>query len=533
MTKRSANTAADSGQMLRRNVLANFAGRGWLALMNLLFVPVYIRYLGPEAYGLIGLFASLWAVLSLLDLGLSATLNRELARMSADDRAGRAARDLVRTLELIYWGTGAVIGAGVLLAAPLAARWVNTERLPASAVRQSLLLMGMVMALSWPFALYSGGLLGLQRQVLLNGINIGVATVRGVGAVLVLALVSPTVQAFFGWQLLVAALRTVLTGRALWRSLPSVGERARFRRTHLNRIWRFAVGLSGIAVLSVILTQLDKLVLSRLLSLEMFGYYALAAVVAASLECVVSPLFAAMFPRFSRLVATGDRHELARLYHRACQLMALLVLPVAVMVSLFSEELLRIWTRDAVTVAHTHRLVSLLIAGSALNALVNLPYALQLAHGWTTLALWQNVVAVVLLVPLLIGASLRYGGTGAAVVWIVLNGGYVLFGVPVMHTRLLPGEQWRWYGQDVAMPLAAALAVILPARLAFPAQLGAPAAVGLLGLILLLGVAAAGVVTPLGAGMAAALWRQRFPARRASLPGGVEVPAAPPSAPLS
>ena len=49
--------------------------------MGFVFVPVYISYLGIEAYGLIGLFATLQAWLSLLDLGLSPTLNREMARL--------------------------------------------------------------------------------------------------------------------------------------------------------------------------------------------------------------------------------------------------------------------------------------------------------------------------------------------------------------------------------------------------------------------------------------------------------------------
>ena len=44
-----------------RNVVANFLGQGWTAVMNLAFIPVYIKFLGVEAYGLIGLFGLLQA----------------------------------------------------------------------------------------------------------------------------------------------------------------------------------------------------------------------------------------------------------------------------------------------------------------------------------------------------------------------------------------------------------------------------------------------------------------------------------------
>ena len=49
---------------VRKNVVANYLGQGWSALMGLAFIPLYIRYLGMEAYGLIGVFAVLQACLT-------------------------------------------------------------------------------------------------------------------------------------------------------------------------------------------------------------------------------------------------------------------------------------------------------------------------------------------------------------------------------------------------------------------------------------------------------------------------------------
>src|SRR5206468_12366203 len=98
-------------------------------------------------------------------------------------------------------------------------------------------------------------------------------------------------------------------------------------------------------------------------------------------------------------------------------------------------------------------------------AIYSLPYALQLAYGWTSLALTANTVAVVLLVPLAIWAAITYGTTGTALVWMLLNLGYVLISEQVMHARLLPSEKWQWYRSDVAVPLLAACLVAVPSRL--------------------------------------------------------------------
>ena len=451
---------------IKRNLIANFVGRGWAALMGIVFIPLYIKFMGIESYGLVGFFTTLQAVLVLLDLGLTTTLNREIARYSALAEKSQDMRDLVRTLETIYWGLAFSIGAIVLVLSPfIAHEWVKADALSVEVVQKSIMLMGLVMALQWPLGFYSGGLLGLQRQVLFNILNAIWYTLRFAGGVLVLWLVSPTILTFFEWQVIVSAVSTGLMAMALWRSLPASHERARFRFSIWNSVWRFAAGMSGISATVLILTQLDRIILSRMLSLELFGYYTLAWTVANGLTILSASIFTVVFPIFSQRVAVGDMEGLKMLYHRGCQLISVLILPIAILVALFAREILVIWIQNPVTVANTHFLVSLLIIGTALNGLMNLPYALQLAHGWTSLAFYTNVISVVLLIPLLVVAISYYGALGAAAVWIALNSGYVLISLQIMHRRLLKGEQWRWYFEDVGLPMVATLSVIGIGRL--------------------------------------------------------------------
>ncbi len=483
---------------LQRNFLASFGAKGWSSLMSLIFIPLYIQFIGMESYALIGFFVTLQAVFSLLDMGLSTTLNREIARLSAHpDKAGEA-RDLVRTLEMIYWIGAGVIAVIVMLLAPfMAHNWVNPQHLSASVVQQAVLLMGFAMALNFPFALYTGGLLGLQQQVLLGGLLAAMATLRGLGAVGVLWLVSPTIQAFFCWQICVSFTQTMLGALLLWRNLQPAGQTPRFRRNLLLGVWRFAAGMTGISVATLLLTQLDKLLLSKLLPLEMFGYYNLATAVASALYLFAGPFFSAIFPRFSQLVSIGDEAALQALYHRSCQMMSVLLLPLAVVAALFAPEVLWIWTGNTVVVQRAHLLVSLLIVGTALHGLSHIPYALQLAHGWTRLPFYQNVVAVILLVPLLLWTTARYGAVGAAGVWITLNAGYIVIGIQVMHRRLLKDQLFRWYYQDVGLPLTGALGVALLGRYLFPGQASVPVQLSLLAVIFLGAALAAVCATPL------------------------------------
>jgi O-antigen/teichoic acid export membrane protein len=438
--------------------VASLVGNGLTALMAVVLVPLYIKFLGIEAWGLIGIFASLQGTFVLLDLGLSATLNREMARLSVRDENGQEMRDLTRTLELIHWGIAVAIGISVFALAPLIAHhWVQANRLPTATIEHALRVMGLAIFLQWPFSLYSGGLLGLQRQVLLNCINVGIATLRGVGVILILWKISPTLEAFFLWQVGINLLQTILAGLFLWRSLPKTETGARFQSKLLRGTWRFTAGIAGVTVMSVILTQMDKLILSRLLSLEMFGYYVLAGAVGTSIYFVVVPVFFAIYPRFTQLVSLGDEQGLRELYHQSCQLMSVLILPIASVIVFFSREILFLWTGNLTIVGHTHLVLSILATGTALHGLMHLPYALQLAYGWTKLAFYTTTVAVLLLMPLIIYMTSWYGAVGAASVWVILNGGLVLVVIQLMHRRLQKGEQWRWYLEDVGLPLAVSI----------------------------------------------------------------------------
>ena len=194
--------------------------------MSVIFIPLYIKFMGIEAYGLVGVFASLLALFSVLDMGLSATMTREMARLSALDPTGRDARGLARTLEVIYWSVALLLGLAVIaLAGPIAEYWVKPDRLEPAVVKQALMITGGVVALRWPVAFYSGGLRGLDRQPLLNLILCACATLRGLGSVLVLWLISPTIQAFFMFQIIVSAVETSCLVAALWWSLPSAKDR--------------------------------------------------------------------------------------------------------------------------------------------------------------------------------------------------------------------------------------------------------------------------------------------------------------------
>lgn len=445
------------GTRLELHVVANYGGQIWRAVMNLVFVPLYIEYLGVEAYGVVGLFTLMLGWLQLLDVGMRPTLAREMARFKGGAYDAQAISDLLRTIEVIAASLAVVAASGIWIASDwLATDWLRSDAVSPATLSRVISIMGLVSMLRFLENLYNSALTGLRRQVAQNVAMSILATVRGGGAALVLVFGLATLEAFFVFQGLVSLLSVITLAGLTYTSIGSSPLRATFSLLLLKRVWKFATGMLLITVLALLLTQVDKVILSRLLSLEEFGYYTIAGVVAGALYTLVNPIVLAYYPHLTELITARQYDRLAETYHRGSQLVTVVLASGAAVLSTSAAQILYVWTSDSAVTTNSAQLVSILAIGTLLNGLVMMPYHLQLAAGWTSLALWMNAFAVVALVPSIIMLVPRYGPTGAAWLWAGLNFGYLLVEVSVMHRRLLRGEALRWYIVDVGMPAVVA-----------------------------------------------------------------------------
>ena len=203
----------------RWNFLAGLSNSAWYALATFTVVPFYLHYLGTTAYGLIGFFLTLQGLLLLLDLGLTPAVSREVSRRKASSlRAGLP--DFVHTVAILYWGIAIVILIALsLFSSSIAEAWLQVAEPVAADIPRIVMLMGVAIALRFPHSIYRGVLIGAERLVLLNGINMLVVALSTFGTVLVLAFVSTSIMAFFLWQVFCGLTLTLLMRWAAWNSL--------------------------------------------------------------------------------------------------------------------------------------------------------------------------------------------------------------------------------------------------------------------------------------------------------------------------
>ena len=454
---------------LGKNIIVNYIGRTWSSIIAIALIPIYIKFMGIEAYGLVGFFATITSVLGLLDLGIGATMNRELARRSVSGDQENSRRDLVRTLEIIYWGLAILAGFFIYFGSSFIANfWVNSEDIPSTNIVSAIQLMGLSFAFQFPTSLYQGGLMGLQRQVLVNIINIILSTIRGGGAILVLWLIAPNIVVFFQWQVIVSVLGSIMFFGAIWYSLPKSSRVAKFKFQIINDIWKYAAAISANALLGIILSQLDKVILSKMLSLKMFGFYSIAATVSSAIWMIIIPFNSALFPSLVQLYEKKDMIQLRRLFHTSSQWLSLILFPVCAVIMVFSKQILLLWINDPLIAENSHLIVSLLVFGTMLNGIVSLPANCAPAFGWPLLVTYTNLFQAFLIIPLIVFMVYWHEGIGAGIAWIIMNSTYVIFMVPIFFKKYFKEEKSEWYIMDILLPGVVAFSICIVSWLIFP-----------------------------------------------------------------
>ena len=454
----------------RANVIANYLGQGWAAAMNVAFVPVYVAYLGIESYALIGIYTVLQAWFALLDLGMSPTLSREMARFIGGSLSARAATELLRSVELVCAGFVALCALIVAAAAPwIATQWLASS-LPTADTASALRLCALVVACRFMETLYRSALYGLDRQVWYNGVNVVVTTARFAGGAAVLVLVAPTIHAFFLWQLAVSVASLMVLRSKAHGTLPTIVAR-RFSGAALRGIGSFAGGLVAINLTALVLTQADKVVISHALPLTMLGYYSLAYTVSGVLAAAVGPVSQAFYPVLSRQHAADDRDGLLRSYSLGAQIVSVAVIAPGAVLVLFPAELLTAWSDNPVMAATVAPIVRLLSVGALANALLQIPYFTLLARGVIRAPLYLNIAAAGLFLTAVLLLVPSHGLRGAAWCWIGVNLGMLLATILTLHPRHLPGRVLAWIGSDVIGPVAAGLIAAAAVRWLTPPDL--------------------------------------------------------------
>ncbi len=425
-----------------------------MAVLSVVTLPFYISLMGKPSYGLIAFFLQLQTVISLLDVGISATVSRNMTLFKASMLARIDFLNSSRSVECIFYVIGfAVVGCGLLMSEWMTHSWLEIEDFEPITALHAVQMIVIVVALRWLQTFYRAIIFGAERIEWVSWFNILFSTVRIAGVIPFLYMGNGDVVDFFMFQIV---FNFVELSILYWMANRLIGYHAgeRFGMIHISSVMLAIKSSAVIGITSLlwaVIVQADKFIASGVTSLTVYAAYSIVVTVASVMVLVSAPLIYAIGPMMARLIAQ-QHTDAVDLFRNASLFIAVLLSATYAVVIFWGAELLYAWTGDMELVRLANPLLPAYITGTFFFALNYLSYCICYASGDFRHRMKFSVLAVIGYLPMLSVACHFFNEGGLVYSWLVINVLFFFLAQPMLYRQLQPGLFLRSLAADLIPP---------------------------------------------------------------------------------
>jgi len=331
-----------------------------------------------------------------------------------------------------------------ILAPAIVSKWLHpgTVDAPTAVVALRLLLISSLLSL--PKSFYASVVRGLQKMAINNSIDTLVIGVQQLGILLIIINHGGVIQVAV-WIATTQVLNLAAYMAVCSRYFPAGSLfTPRYSRAIVDRNLKNTFQMAVISLTAIAYLQLDKVILSRMVPLEMFGYYYFAYSLASKGALVTLAFSYAVFPHVSNVHGAGDTSALLAHYHKLQDALCFLTVPVFAAIWFASLPLLSYLFNEQAA----HALLAptmLLCLGFYMTGTLTMPNNVAFAMGRAGIVARQNCLAVVVLLPVTYICVRMWGMAGASVSIVVY--GLLCYGysIPRICAECLGMPPSKWY----------------------------------------------------------------------------------------
>jgi O-antigen/teichoic acid export membrane protein len=433
--------------------------------MGVAFIPIYIKYLGIEAYGLIGFFVVVQGFLNLLDMGMTATLGRVSSKYTGGEITNNLLRDLIRTYEIVAGVVILIATLAMLLLNNHVANWLNTTEINNNTLNSAILLMGLLFSVRFGESFYRSIIIGMQKHFQFNIINSIYSTLKWAGVILILEYVDNSIIGFFIWQIAISLLLLINLSLYAYSSIPASSVKAKFDIKSLRINWKYTKGMALITLTVFLLTNIDKLIITKFLQLSDFGHYTLILTISTALSMIGAPIAQTLLPKMTQNISEANYSAYEEYFHIGAQLISILIGGVGLLIIFYPQQIFYIWTFDEVLSEQMAQYLRIYCVGTLINGMMVMPYIAQLAKGETKLTVKINLISIFLLTPIMAYYIHDYGIIAAVSLWLLYNLSVFLISPLFIFKNILQIKMKEWYLKDIILPLLFPIIILLLSKL--------------------------------------------------------------------
>jgi len=226
-----------------------------------------------------------------------------------------------------------------------------------------------------------------------------------------------------------------------------------------REILPFSMSITYTSAIQIIVTQFDRLLLSTLLSLKIFGYFSIITIVSSGIISLSIPVFMAFQPRMTMLIGRGSIDEMVSVYVNMTQIVTWITFSLAMLIIVYPQEILYLLTGDNRTYIWGGEALRWYVLGSSTYVMGTFQFYLQSAIGRLRLYVIGTTLSLMVQVPLIYFVTTKYGAIGASQLWFVFSLIWFFGWTLVVHSKFIPRFHFKWLIKDILPILLCTIAL--------------------------------------------------------------------------
>lgn len=405
-----------SGRILARNTVFNFIGQIAPMIVAVFTIPVLIKELGTDRFGVLTLAWTVIGYFTLFDLGAGQALTKLFAeKLGIGQEQELPALFWTALLFMLIFG---FIGA---LAAYLLSPWLTNHLLKIpEELRSETLHSFYLLAFFVPIAISTAGLRGIleahQRFDLINAVRIPMRISTYLGPFIIVPFsknLFPIVTVLIASELIAGLVHLLLC----FYIMPALRQGIVIQRALVLPLLRFGSWMTISNIISPLIVTVDRFLLGTLISSAAVAYYATPYEMVTKLWAIPSSVVSVLFPAFSSCFYI-NRKRTVKLFDRGIKFVFMALFPITLVVMTLGHEGLNLWLGGDFAENSTP-VLQWLVLGVFINSLGRIASALVQSAGRPDITAKLHLIEVPIYLITFWWLVSAKGIEGAAIAWVV------------------------------------------------------------------------------------------------------------------
>jgi O-antigen/teichoic acid export membrane protein len=405
-----------SGGLVAKNTLYNLLGYGIPLLIAVIIIPLLIKGLGEERFGILNLVWIVIGYFSFFDFGIGRTLTKIIAEKIGSNQTS--------AVPSIFWTSFitmllvSIITAFILfLFVPYL---VNDVFIISNNLKDESLATFYLLVISIPIVTTTAGLRGVleayQDFAIVNVIRVLLGILTFVGPLICLLFIN----SLFWIVIVLIVIRIGIWILYLIRCLKinvNIKQQISFKSSLIKPILKLGGWITVANLVAPFLIFSDRFLIGSLVSATAVTYYATPYEVVTKLLLISGALVVVLFPVFSASYVTSPEFS-KKIFISGTKFIFLILYPIIIIIVNFSYEGIQLWLGKSFA-DNSSLILQLLAIGVLFNSLASIPFNFFQGIGKPSIPAIVNLIELPFYLIFMWLVIKEWGINGAAFVWLI------------------------------------------------------------------------------------------------------------------